>query len=63
LYASDPEQWMKTIADPMLWRIIEQKDYKPIMDLLNEQQRAIIKEIHQTYVLTKIGTFKLLPIK
>jgi hypothetical protein len=43
LYACDPEKWIQTIADPMLWRIIEQKDYKPIMYLLNEQQRTIIQ--------------------
>ncbi|CAF2991773.1 unnamed protein product [Rotaria socialis] len=57
LYASDPEQWMKTIADPMLWRIIEQKDYKPIMDLLNEQQRAIIEGWFVLFIENKFSCY------
>ncbi|CAF1007049.1 unnamed protein product [Adineta steineri] len=42
LMVRNPTVWEQTVADPMLWRIIQQVEYKPVTGLLNEQQRQAI---------------------
>jgi len=41
----DPSLWTNTIADPFLWRIIEQDNYQSIITLLDQQRQQKIQEI------------------
>ncbi|UJR18960.1 hypothetical protein I4U23_022089 [Adineta vaga] len=41
--------WKDTLYDPLLWRVIEQDDYQPIITILDEQRKRKIEEIENYY--------------
>jgi hypothetical protein len=41
----DPTLWIDTIADPFLWRIIEQDNYQSIITLLDQQRQEKLEKI------------------
>jgi hypothetical protein len=46
LLSRNPAAWEETVANPMLWRIIEQSEYQSVITLLSkEQQQKISREL------------------
>ena len=45
LLSRDPTIWAETVADSILWRVIEQADYQSVITLLSEHQQKAIETI------------------
>jgi hypothetical protein len=50
----DPTLWTNTIADPFLWRVIEQDNYESIITLLDKQRQQKVQKIFNSYTMQKI---------
>jgi tellurite resistance-related uncharacterized protein len=53
-YNRDPTLWTNTIADPSLWRIIEQDNYQSVITLLDQKRQEKLQEIFSHYIQKKM---------
>jgi hypothetical protein len=49
----DPTLWINTVADPFLWRIIEQNNYQSIITLLDQERQQKLQKIFNYYTMKK----------
>jgi hypothetical protein len=49
----NPTLWINTVADPFLWRIIEQNNYQSIITLLDQERQQKLQKIFNYYTMKK----------
>ncbi len=54
----DPTLWTNSIANPSLWRIIEQDNYQSVITLLDQERQDKLQEIFTYHAQKKMLTSK-----
>ena len=50
LLVQDAGRWAESVAEPRLWRVIEQDEYKSVIELLDGKQREKLKKVYEHFV-------------
>ena len=51
LLVRDAGRWAESVAEPRLWRVIEQDKYQSVIELLDKQRQEELKKIHEHFIL------------
>lgn len=50
LLVHDSGCWAESIAEPRFWRVIEQDEYRSVIELLDEERQGKLQKIHEHFI-------------
>jgi hypothetical protein len=50
LLVQDAGRWAESVAEPCLWRVIEQDEYQSVIELLDKKRREKLQKVHEHFV-------------